>query len=130
MKAIYIVALGAFLSGCAGGGSSLAKDAHSPALPGAKQLSGSEISTQFVGRSYQSVTTGGQTFTEILTSDGRAKINIAGNPEATGDWQITGDVICVRYSAYGKECNIVKADGQWFWLIDKDKGTTNNRFPR
>jgi len=130
MKAIYIVALAAFLSGCAGGGSSPAKDAHSPASPGAKQLSGSEISTQFVGRTHQSVTSGGQTFTETLTADGRAKIHITGSPEATGDWQIAGNIICVTYSAYGKECNIVKADEQWFWLIDSVKGTTNNRFPR
>jgi hypothetical protein len=130
MKAIYMAALVTLLSGCAGGASSPAKDAHSPASPDARSLNGSEIAAQFVGRTHQSVTSGGQAFTEILTADGRARINIAGNPEATGDWKITGDVICVTYSAYGKECNIVKVNDQWFWLIDSAKGTTNNRFPR
>jgi len=130
MKAIYMAALVALLSACAGGGSSPAKDAHSAPPPSAKQISGSEISSQFIGRSHQSVTSGGQAFTEVLTADGKARIQISGNPEATGNWKITGDVICVTYSAYGEECNIVKADEQWFWFIDKAKGTTNNRFAR
>jgi len=130
MKAMYITAILALLSGCAGGGSNPEKDAHSPAPASARQLSGAEISTQFVGRSHQSVTSGGQTFTEILTADGKAKIHIAGSPEATGGWKIAGDVVCVTYSAYGEECNIVKADDQWFWFIDSKGGTTNNRFAR
>ena len=130
MRAIYVTTLTVLLSACAGGGGSPAKDAHSPPPPGAKQISGSEISTQFIGRSHQSVTSGGQPFTEVLTADGKAKIHITGNPEAIGTWKITGDVICVTYSAYGEECNIVKADEQWFWFIDNAKGTTNNRFTR
>ena len=130
MKAVYLAAVAVLLSGCAGGGSNPVKDAHSPASPTAKPLSGAEITTQFVGRSHQSVTSAGQTFSEILTADGKAKIHIAGSPEATGTWKIAGDVICVTYSAYGEECSIVKADEQWFWFIDSSKGTTNNRFPR
>lgn len=129
MKNIYLVALLSLLIGCSGG-SSPAKDAHSPAPPAAKQLSGSQISTQFIGRLHQSVTASGQSFSEILTQDGRAKINITGSPEATGDWTLSGDVLCVTYEAYGKECNTVKADDQWFWFIDSTKGTTNNRFAR
>jgi hypothetical protein len=130
MKAIHLAVVAVLLAGCTGGGSSSIKDAHSPASPAAKQLSGAEISKQFIGRSHQSVTSGGQTFTELLTADGRAKINIAGDPEATGDWRIADDVICVNYSVYGKECSIVKADDRWFWFIDSTKGTTNNRFSR
>jgi hypothetical protein len=82
------------------------------------------------GRSHKSVTSGGQTFTEVLAPDGKASIEITGNPKATGSWKIAGDVICVTYSAYGEECSIVKADDQWFWFVDKVKGSTNNRFPR
>ena len=130
MKAIYTAAFTALLMGCASGGSSPAKDAHAPPPPGATKISGSEITSQFIGRSHQSVTASGQAFTEILTADGKARIHITGMPEATGSWKITGDVICVTYSAYGEECNIVKADERAFWLIDNVKGTTNNRFPR
>jgi hypothetical protein len=130
MKAIYMATLVVLLTGCAGGGSSPAEDAHSPPPPNARQISGSEISSQFIGRSHQSVTSGGQAFTEVLATDGKARIHITGNPEAAGTWKITGDVICVTYSAYGEECNIVKADEHGFWFIDNAKGTTNNRFPR
>jgi hypothetical protein len=130
MKAIYLATLVVVLTGCAGGGSSPAKDAHSPPPPSAIQISGSEISSQFIGRSHQSVTSSGQAFTEVLTADGKAKIQITGSPQDTGNWKITGDVICVTYSAYGEECNIVKVNEQWFWFIDNAKGTTNNRFAR
>ena len=130
MRAIYMTALTVLLSACAGGGSSPTKDAHAPPPPGARQISGSEISAQFIGRSHQSVTSSGQAFTEVLTADGKARIHITGDPEATGNWKITGDVICVTYSAYGEECNVVKADERWFWFIDNTKGTTNNRFAR
>lgn len=130
MKAIYITAFAILLMGCVSGGSSPAKEAHSPPPPDAVKISGSEITNQFVGRSHQSVTTTGKSFTEILTADGKAKIHIAGMDEATGSWKITGDIICVAYSAYGEECSIVKANEQWFWFIDNVKGTTNNRFHR
>lgn len=130
MKAIHLVTLVALLSGCSGGGTSPAKDAHSAPSPGARQLDGGEISAQFVGRAHKSVTSGGQTFTEVLAPDGKATIEITGNPKATGNWKMAGDVICVTYSAYGEECSIVKADDQWFWFVDNVKGSTNNRFPR
>ncbi|OCX24805.1 hypothetical protein [Pseudomonas graminis] len=130
MKAIYIAAFAILLMGCASGASSPAKDAHSPPPPDAVKISGSEITNQFIGRSHQSVTTSGQSFTEILTTDGKAKIHITGMAEAAGSWEITGDVICVTYTAYGEECSIVKANEQWFWFIDNVKGTTNNRFHR
>ncbi|HEX8594443.1 MAG TPA: hypothetical protein VF682_14370 [Pseudomonas sp.] len=130
MKAIYAAAFAVLLMGCASGGNSPAKDAHSAPPPNATEITGGEITSQFIGRSHQSVTTSGQSFTETLTADGKAKIHITGMPEASGNWKITGDVICVTYSAYGEECNIVKADEQSFWFIDNVKGTTNNRFPR
>jgi hypothetical protein len=130
MKAIYIAAFAALLMGCASGGSSPAKDAHSPPPPDAIKITGSEITNQFIGRSHQSVTTSGQSFTETLTADGKAKIHITGMAEAAGSWKVTGDVICVTYTAYGEECNIVKANEQSFWFIDNVKGTTNNRFTR
>ncbi|MBD8595325.1 MULTISPECIES: hypothetical protein [unclassified Pseudomonas] len=130
MKAICTAALTALLLGCATSGGNPAMDAHSLAPPGAAKLSGNDIASQFVGRSHQSVTSNGQSFSEILTADGAAKINMTGMPEAKGSWKITGDVICVTYSAYGEECNIVKADERWFWFVDSVKGTTNNRFAR
>lgn len=130
MKATYVAVFAALLIGCASDGHNPVKDAHSPPPPGARQLSGTEISGQFIGRPHQSVTSSGQTFTEVLSPDGNARIQISGNPEATGKWKITGDVICVTYSAYGEECNIVKADDHGFWFVDTAKGTTNNRFPR
>lgn len=129
MKTIYLVALLSLLIGCSGG-SNPSRDAHSPASPAAKQLTGAQISNQFIGRSHRSVTSSGEPFSEILTHDGTAKINITGSPEATGDWTLSGDVLCVTYKAYGKECSTVKADDQWFWFIDSTKGTTNNRFAR
>jgi hypothetical protein len=130
MKALCSITLAIILTGCAGGGSSPAKDAHAPAPPSARQLSGNEISTQVIGRTHNSVTTAGQTFSETLTPDGSARINITGSPAATGDWTLKGDVLCVTYEAYGQECNIVKTDEQWLWFIDSNKGTTNNRFAR
>ncbi len=128
MNARHSIIFFVLLTGCAGSDSNAMKDAHSPAPPGATQLNGTEIATQFIGRTHNSTTNGGQPFSETLMQDGTAKINISGNPGATGKWTISDDVICVAYSVYGEECSIVKTDGKWFWFIDSTKGTTNNRF--
>jgi hypothetical protein len=130
MKALCSISLMILMCGCAGGVSSPAKEAHSPAPPGARQLSGAEITSQFIGRSHTSVTTSGASFSETLMQDGTARIQITGSPEKTGQWSITGDVLCVNYVAYGKECNIVKADDKYVWFVDSTKGTTNNSFTK
>lgn len=130
MKTIPYLAIACLLTACAGGGSSPATDAHSPPSPQAKTLSGDEITSQFIGRPHSSVTSTGQPFSETLTPDGKARIRIAGSPEALGSWTLSGNVICVVYPAYGQECSIVKADDQFVWFVDSNKGGTNNRFGR
>ncbi|MGV8920039.1 MAG: hypothetical protein ACOH2R_19905 [Pseudomonas sp.] len=130
MSRLYLIALVICLAGCAQGGNSPAADAHAPAPPTAKQLKGNEINAALIGRSHQSVTTTGYSFTEMLMEDGTAVITITGNPTQRGKWKVTGDVICVTYPEYGEECNTVSADAQSIWLIDNTKKTTNNKFSR
>ncbi|MFL1527815.1 hypothetical protein [Pseudomonas sp. O230] len=76
----------------------------------------------------QSHTEKGDSFWETLSPGGAAAIKIADYPEAKGSWTIAGDVICVTYKEYGKECNTVRSDGVSVWLIDESKKTTNNKF--
>jgi len=112
MKAIYLATLVVVLSGCASGGSSPAKDAHSPPPPGAIQISGSEISSQFIGRSHQSVTSSGQAFTEVLTADGKAKIQITGSPQETGNWKLEDHRRCYLCDVFGLRRRMQYCEGE------------------
>ena len=103
-------------------------EAHAPAPTSARQLSGAEIHQVLIGRKLESVTEKGEPFWEVLSPGGAATIKIAKFPEAEGSWKVSGDVICVTYKSYGRECNTVRSDGVSVWLIDEFKKTTNNMF--
>jgi ABC-type uncharacterized transport system auxiliary subunit len=125
IKLMTALSVAIFLAGCSTG---LPKDAHSPAPPNAKQLSGEEIRQVLVGRELQSRTEKGERFWQTLSPGGAAVIKIANYSEVKGNWTVAGDVICVTYKEYGKECNTVRSDGVSVWLIDENKKTTNNVF--
>ena len=116
-----------FLAACTTGGHA-PNDAHAPAPSSAKQLNGDEIQRVLIGRKLESVTEKGEPFWQTLNPDGAAVIKIADYSKATGSWKLAGDVICVTYKEYGKECNTVRSDGVSVWLIDEVKQTTNNKF--
>lgn len=103
-------------------------DAHAPAPTSARQLRGDEIQQVLIGRKLQSVTEKGEAFWETLSPGGAASIKIADYPEAKGNWTVAGDLICITYKEYGKECNTVRSDGVSVWMIDEVKKTTNNKF--
>ncbi|KPG95449.1 hypothetical protein AEQ67_19660 [Pseudomonas sp. RIT-PI-q] len=126
-KLLTAFAVTLFLAGCASG-QQTPNAAHMPAPPGAKQLSGAEIHQTLIGRKLQSETAGGLPFWETLSPDGTAAIQIAKDPIQKGSWTVAGDVICVTYQEYGKECNTAHSDGVSVWLVDQTKKTTNNRF--
>jgi len=92
-----------FMIGCASSGNQAALDAHADAPATAKQLTGSEIKTTVIGRKYSSVTSTGYPFSQVLSADGTAQIQISSESMQSGSWVITGDVICVAYQKYGKE---------------------------
>lgn len=116
------------LVGCSSSGHQAAVDAHADAPANAKQLSGSEINSTVIGRKHSSVTSTGYPFSETLNADGTAKIQISSEAMQSGTWVITGDVICVTYQKYGKECNKVLSDGSTIWFVDSVKNKTNNKF--
>lgn len=123
-----VVVLSLLLTGCANSGSDAAAKAHAPAPENAKQLSGSEIQSVVIGRKHSSVTSTGHSFSETLNPDGTATIEISGDGKQRGSWVITDNIICVSYQKYGKECNIVRSDGNSIWFVDSEKHTTNNKF--
>ncbi|MDB6143848.1 MAG: hypothetical protein JWP80_2892 [Pseudomonas sp.] len=127
-KVIIYSAVVLFMTGCSSSGHQSAADAHAAAPANAKQLSGGEISSTFIGRTHSSVTSTGYTFSETLNADGTATIQISGEPRQSGSWVITEDVICVTYQKYGKECNKVLSDGVAVWFVDSVSNKTNNMF--
>ena len=127
IRLLTAISISVFLVGCSSDPPP-PNDAHSPAPANAKQLSGAEIQQVLIGRKFESQTERGLPFWQILTPDGGANIKISSYPEAKGSWAVTGDVICVTYVEYGKECNTVHSDGSSYWLIDENKKTTNNKF--
>ncbi|MGY4490670.1 hypothetical protein [Pseudomonas sp. TE3610] len=130
MKILCPAALLILMAGCAAPHSGPANDAHAPAPASAVELKGDAIRSALVGRQLSSVTADGKPFTETYSPDGIATITISGSAAQKGSWQINEGVMCVNYAAYGQECNTIKADDQWVWLIDSTKMTTNNRFSR
>ena len=127
IRLMTVLSVALFLAGCSSS-THTPNDAHSPAPTSAKQLGGDEIQQVLIGRKLQSRTEKGDSFWETLSPGGAAAIKIADYPEAKGSWTIAGDVICVTYKEYGKECNTVRSDGVSIWLIDESKKTTNNKF--
>jgi starvation-inducible outer membrane lipoprotein len=126
-KLVTAIAVALLLSGCSSGPQS-PNEAHTPAPPGAKQLSGDEIHQALIGRKLQSETAKGQPFWETLSPDGTAAIQIAKDPVQKGVWTIANDVICVTYQQYGKECNTVHSEGSSVWLVDETSKKTNNKY--
>lgn len=124
-KLLTAIAVAVFLPGCSSGPPN---DAHSPAPPGAKQLSGDEIHQVLIGRELKSKTAKGEPFSETLSPGGAALIKIANYPEAEGNWTVAADVICVTYKAYGKKCNTVHIDSASVWLVDEESKKINNKF--
>lgn len=116
------------MTGCSSSGHQAAADAHADAPPSAKQLNASEINSTVIGREHSSVTTTGYSFTETLKPDGTAVIQISSEPMQKGSWVMTGDVICVSYQKYGKECNKVLSEGTSIWFVDSKTNKTNNKF--
>ncbi|TFB40915.1 MULTISPECIES: hypothetical protein [unclassified Pseudomonas] len=126
-KLLTAITVAFFLSGCSSG-PQIPNDAHTPAPAGAKQLSGDEIHQVLIGRELKSKTAKGEPFSETLSPGGAALIKIANYPEIKGNWTVAGDVICVTYKEYGKECNTVHSDGASVWLVDQNTKTNNNKF--
>lgn len=126
-KLLTAMAVALFLAGCSSGHQA-PNDAHTPAPPGAKHLSGDEIQQALVGRKLTSTTESGHTFWETLNPDGTASIQIKGDAVEKGNWTVAGDVICVNYKKYGKECSTAHSDGTSVWFVDQTKKTTNNKF--
>lgn len=93
-----------------------------------EQLSGDEIHQVLIGRELKSKTAKGEPFPETLSPGGAALIKIANYPEVKGNWTVAGDVICVTYKEYGKECNTVHSDGASVLLVDQNTKKTNNKF--
>jgi PBP1b-binding outer membrane lipoprotein LpoB len=127
-KKILCAAVVLFITGCSSSGHQAAVDAHADAPAHAKQLSGSEINSTVIGRKHSSVTSTGYPFSETLSPDGTARIQISSESMQSGTWVITEDVICITYQKYGKECNKVLSDGVTIWFVDSVKNTTNNKF--
>jgi outer membrane lipoprotein-sorting protein len=129
MKKLLFCALAIlFMIGCASSGNQAALDAHADAPATAKQLTGSEIKTTVIGRKHSSVTSTGYPFSQVLSADGTAQIQISSKSMQSGSWVITEDVICVAYQKYGKECSRVLTDGGSIWFVDSATNKTNNKF--
>lgn len=127
-KVLFSAAVILCMVGCSSSGHQAALDAHADAPANVKQLSGSEINSTVIGRKHSSVTSSGYTFSETLSADGTAKILISSEAPQSGNWVITGDVICITYKKYGKECSKVLSDGVAIWFVDSVTNKTNNKF--